>query len=206
VVAMKVIVMWDVLPCSLVEVYWCFRGLCVVCTARAVRRWKTRQRGTLQRHVTVGPKWYKIYKIDFYWWRDMVFSIWASHKAAECSVAEPKKIIHKEFLPEGQTVNSDYYLRVLNRLWARILRIWPEYREQRSWSLLHPTIIRICKNLAVSTIWNTADVWGDKTLNTHFCSCILWYCLIQARKAHGKCKLVWWGVHSTVDNILWHVT
>jgi transposase len=34
-------------------------------------------------------------------------------------------------------VNSDYYLGVLNRLWARILRIRPEYREQGSWLLLH---------------------------------------------------------------------
>jgi hypothetical protein len=34
-------------------------------------------------------------------------------------------------------VNSDYYLGVLNRLWARILRIRPQYREQGSWSLLH---------------------------------------------------------------------
>jgi hypothetical protein len=46
-------------------------------------------------------------------------------------------IILKKFLPDGQTVNSDYYLGVLNRLWARILRIRPEYREQGSWSLLH---------------------------------------------------------------------
>jgi hypothetical protein len=48
---------------------------------------------------------------------------------------DSKGIFHKEFRPEGQTVNSDYYLG--NRLWARILRIRPEYREQCSWSLLH---------------------------------------------------------------------
>jgi hypothetical protein len=30
--------------------------------------------------------------------------------------------IPKEFLPESQTVNSDYYLGDLNHLWARILR------------------------------------------------------------------------------------
>jgi hypothetical protein len=34
-------------------------------------------------------------------------------------------------------VNSDCYLGVLNRLWAKTLRIRPEYREQGSWSLLH---------------------------------------------------------------------
>jgi hypothetical protein len=62
---------------------------------------------------------------------------------------DSKGIIHQEFLPEGQTVNSDYYLGVLNRLWARILRIRPEYREQGSWLILHdsapppPTIQRL---------------------------------------------------------------
>ena len=50
---------------------------------------------------------------------------------------DSKGIIHKEFLPEGQTVNAHYYLGVLNRLWARILQIRPEYREQGSWSLFH---------------------------------------------------------------------
>jgi hypothetical protein len=44
--------------------------------------------------------------------------------------------IPKEFLPEDQIVNSDY-LGVLNRLWVRILRIRPEYREQGTWSHLH---------------------------------------------------------------------
>lgn len=36
-------------------------------------------------------------------------------------------IIHREFIPEGQTVNSDYYFGVLNRLWDRIHRVRPEY-------------------------------------------------------------------------------
>jgi hypothetical protein len=34
---------------------------------------------------------------------------------------DSKGITHKEFLPESQRVNSDYYLGVLDRLWARIL-------------------------------------------------------------------------------------
>jgi hypothetical protein len=56
----------------------------------------------LQRHVTVGPKWYKIYKIDCYWWRDMVFSIWPSHKAAECSVVEPKEAEWRALIFDGR--------------------------------------------------------------------------------------------------------
>jgi hypothetical protein len=70
--------------------------LCAVCTTHAVRRWKTCQSGTLQRHVTVSPKWYKFYKTVCYCWRDMVLSVWASHKATECSMVEPKEAETKE--------------------------------------------------------------------------------------------------------------
>jgi len=28
VTAMKVAVVWDIIPCSLAAVYWCFRGSC----------------------------------------------------------------------------------------------------------------------------------------------------------------------------------
>ncbi|EZA57639.1 hypothetical protein X777_00739 [Ooceraea biroi] len=30
-------------------------------------------------------------------------------------------------------MNTDHYLGVPNRTWNRILRVWPEYREQGSW-------------------------------------------------------------------------
>lgn len=50
---------------------------------------------------------------------------------------DSKGIIHKEFAPEGQMVNADYYVGVLNRLWARIVRVRPEYRNQGTWCLLH---------------------------------------------------------------------
>lgn len=46
-------------------------------------------------------------------------------------------IVHKEFVPTGQTVNKEYYLEVLKRLLARITRVRPQYREPGSWSLLH---------------------------------------------------------------------
>ncbi|CAK9820098.1 Mariner Mos1 transposase [Anthophora quadrimaculata] len=50
---------------------------------------------------------------------------------------DSKGIIHKEFTPEGQMVNADYYLGVLSRLWAKIVRDRPEYRNQGTWCLLH---------------------------------------------------------------------
>lgn len=50
---------------------------------------------------------------------------------------DSKGIIHKEFVPPGQTVNAVFYLGVLKRLVRRIRRIRPEYREEGSWRLLH---------------------------------------------------------------------
>jgi len=50
---------------------------------------------------------------------------------------DSKGIIHKEFVPPGQTVTGEFYLGVMKRLLARIRRIRPEYREIGSWSLLH---------------------------------------------------------------------
>lgn len=50
---------------------------------------------------------------------------------------DSKGIVHKEFVPPGQTVTGAFYLTVLQRLLARIARIRPEYKEPGSWSLLH---------------------------------------------------------------------
>jgi len=50
---------------------------------------------------------------------------------------DSKGVIHKEFTPQGQTVNKEYYLEVLKRLLKRIARVRPEYKDPSSWSLLH---------------------------------------------------------------------
>ena len=50
---------------------------------------------------------------------------------------DSKGIIHKEFVPTGQTITGAYYLEVLKRLMGRIHRIRPEYRDPENWSLLH---------------------------------------------------------------------
>ena len=46
-------------------------------------------------------------------------------------------LIHRKFIPTGQTVHGDFYFAVMKRLVARIARIRPQYREQGSWWLLH---------------------------------------------------------------------
>ena len=46
-------------------------------------------------------------------------------------------IIHKEFVPPGQTVNAAFYEQVLKRLLQRIRRVRPELHRTGSWVLLH---------------------------------------------------------------------
>ncbi|UYV80240.1 hypothetical protein LAZ67_18002128 [Cordylochernes scorpioides] len=50
---------------------------------------------------------------------------------------DSRGIIHKEFVPAGQTITGEYYLNVLKRLIARNRRIRAEYRDEDSWCLLH---------------------------------------------------------------------
>jgi len=46
-------------------------------------------------------------------------------------------IIHKEFIPVGQTVNSAFYEEVLKRLLQRIHCVSPELHRTGQWMLLH---------------------------------------------------------------------
>lgn len=46
-------------------------------------------------------------------------------------------IIHKEFVPAGQTVNAAFYLEVLKRLLQRIRRVRPQMFQTGNWMLLH---------------------------------------------------------------------
>ena len=50
---------------------------------------------------------------------------------------DSKGIIHRESVPNGQTITGAYYLEVLKRLMFRIRRILPEYRDLKTWSLLY---------------------------------------------------------------------
>lgn len=46
-------------------------------------------------------------------------------------------MIHKEFVPAGQTVNATFYLEVLKRLLLRIRRVRPQKYQTGKWMLLH---------------------------------------------------------------------
>jgi hypothetical protein len=46
-------------------------------------------------------------------------------------------VIHKELVPEGQTVDSDFYVEVIERLLKRISRVRRKFRAESSLFLLH---------------------------------------------------------------------
>jgi hypothetical protein len=46
-------------------------------------------------------------------------------------------LIHKGFVPEGQIVNSAFYVEVIGRLLKRISPVRPQFREECSWFMLH---------------------------------------------------------------------
>lgn len=50
---------------------------------------------------------------------------------------DSRGIVHKEFVPTGQTVTGTFYVEVLTRLIARIRRVRPELYESGEWCLLH---------------------------------------------------------------------
>jgi len=48
-----------------------------------------------------------------------------------------KGIVHKEFVPTGQTVNSGFYCEVLRRLRENLRRHRPQFWRERTWLLHH---------------------------------------------------------------------
>ena len=46
-------------------------------------------------------------------------------------------VVHQEFLPQGRTVNKEYYLKVIRRLLEAIRKKRPELWKNNSWLLHH---------------------------------------------------------------------
>jgi len=53
-------------------------------------------------------------------------------------------IIHKEFVPAGQTMNSAFYEKVLKWLLRRIHRVRPGLHRAGQWMLLHDNALAHC--------------------------------------------------------------
>ena len=56
-------------------------------------------------------------------------------------------VIHKEFVPEGETINAVYYKGVMERLLNRIWRVRPGMCESGDWFLLHDNTL--CHNMTI---------------------------------------------------------
>lgn len=50
---------------------------------------------------------------------------------------DSRGVIHREFVPEGQTVNAVFYRDVMDRLLKRIARVRPHLHVNKDWFLLH---------------------------------------------------------------------
>ena len=48
-----------------------------------------------------------------------------------------KGIVHKEFIPRGQSVNYEFYCEVLRRLREKVRRLRPQLWREQTWLLHH---------------------------------------------------------------------
>ena len=51
--------------------------------------------------------------------------------------SDAEGVIHREFVPEGQKVNAEFYVSVLDRLLTRIRRVRTAKFQTNEWFLLH---------------------------------------------------------------------
>ena len=124
---------------------------------------KGRSRHILPRHYRDGWCRKKIFEQNYYGRWDLVFCLWPRNKATEFwmgwwdipSAEETlipkvpyqehvdnfffgsKVVVHKEFVPEGKTVNAEFYKGVMDRLLKRIQRVRPAAFCSRDFFLLH---------------------------------------------------------------------
>ena len=80
----------------------------------------------------------------------------ANPKSNRCSfvfLADSQGIVHKEFVPPGQTVNQTFYRKVLERLGKRVARVRPGIA--RTWMLHHD-------NAPCHTAVSINEIWQKK--------------------------------------------
>jgi len=61
----------------------------------------------------------------------------ASEDDVNCFFFDAEGVIHREFVPEGQKVNADFCVGVLDRLLKRIRRVRTTIFQYSEWFLLH---------------------------------------------------------------------
>ena len=61
----------------------------------------------------------------------------ASEDDVNCFFLDAEGVIHREFVPEGQIVNAEFYVGVLDLLLKRIRRVITAKFQSSEWFLLH---------------------------------------------------------------------
>ena len=132
-----------------------------ICYSRRDHRAETRTRCLLPGSSFNGTRWTFLEKYH-YRWRNMVFRLRSGHQTTECGVDGAKLsktkettiskiaseddvncffdaegVIHREFVPEGQKVNVEFYVGVLDRLLKRIRRVRKAKFQSSESFLLH---------------------------------------------------------------------
>jgi hypothetical protein len=72
----------------------------------------------------------------------MHISVWTSKSSPRLKIFclhffGKQLVIHKEFVPEGQTASNAFYAEFIGRLLKHIPWVRPQFRAEGSWFLLH---------------------------------------------------------------------
>ncbi|UYV78697.1 K02A2.6-like [Cordylochernes scorpioides] len=73
----------------------------------------------------------------------------------EKSITTPRGVVHHEFLPQGRTVNKEYYLQVMRNLREAIRQKRPDLWKHKNWLLHHD-------NAPAHTLLACARLFGQK--------------------------------------------
>ena len=60
-------------------------------------------------------------------------------------------IVHKEFVPPGQTINHAFYKDVLERLWKRVQWVWMDIADD--WVLHHDKTRQLTLRFQFENFW-----------------------------------------------------
>ncbi len=103
----------------------------------------------LDRVITGDESWFSQYNPETKWQSQQWLSPGSARpKKAKMSKSkvktkiivffDSKGIVHKEFVPPGQTINQQFYLKVLDRLWKWVVRVRPGIAK--TWVLYHDNV------------------------------------------------------------------